>query len=250
MCTPPLSSQLTLLPRKRRVKCDEAKPSCQRCLIFGFKCDGYAVDVNEEPVSTALILVKPLLPKPSSLRPPPIHAIWGALLLNEQEYRYFRVFCDQTVSSLSGFFDVLLWGRPVLQACELNPTICHAIIAIGALDKTLDTTSQARYGMGPVQQRAGALDGEAHYKFAVQQYAKAIKGMRDSVAKGRQDLGSTLIACLLAVYFELFHGNMQSALGQAQSGLKLINQFLENTKVPVKRVTGSNHQYLISLMKS
>jgi hypothetical protein len=137
------------------------------------------------------------------------------LLLNEQEYRYFRVFCDQTVSSLSVFFDEPLWGRLVLQACELDPTIYHAVVAFGALDKTLDTTSQARYGMGSVQQRADALDGEAHYKFAVQQYAKAIKGMTDSVAKGRQDLSSTLIACLLAVCFELFHGNMQSALGQA-----------------------------------
>jgi hypothetical protein len=138
----------------------------------------------------------------------------------------------------------------VLQACELDPTICHAVAAIGALDKTLNITSQARYGMGSVQQRAESLDGEAHYKFAVQQYEKAIKGMRDSVAKGRQDLSSTLIARLLAVCFELFHGNMQSAPGQAQSGLKLNNHFLENAKVLSSVSRGSNHQYLMSLMKS
>lgn len=132
---------------------------------FGFKCGGYAADIREEPVATTLIVTKPLLPKPSPLRHPPIHAIWQPLLLNEQKYRYFRAFCNKTVSSLSGFFDEPLVGRLVLQACELDPTICHAVIAIWVLDKTLDTTSQARYGMGSMQQRAEALDAEAHYKF-------------------------------------------------------------------------------------
>jgi len=62
--------------------------------------------------------------------------------------------------------------------------------------------------------------------------------MRESVAKGCWDLSSTLVVCLLAVCFKIFYGNMYSALGQAQSGLKLINQFLENAKCPVKHVTG------------
>src|SRR4051812_6499820 len=29
------------LRRIRRVKCDEAKPACMRCVRFGHKCDGY-----------------------------------------------------------------------------------------------------------------------------------------------------------------------------------------------------------------
>jgi hypothetical protein len=62
--------------------------------------------------------------------------------------------------------------------------------------------------------------------------------MRNSVARGCQNLNSTVIACLLAVCFELFHGNMQSALTQAQSGLRIINQSLENAKCPVKCVAG------------
>jgi hypothetical protein len=199
MCAPLFGSLLSLSPRKRRVKCDETKSNCVRCIRFGFECDGYAADKKEESVSTALVVAKPILPKPNLPRPAPMHSPWRPVLLNEQEYRYFRVFCDQTMSSLSGFFDEPLWGRLVLRACELDPKIFHALVAIGALDKILDTTSQSRYGIGSSQQRNEALGGETHYKFAVQQYAKAIKGMRDSVARGRQDLNSTVIACLLAV---------------------------------------------------
>src|SRR3979411_2199508 len=124
-----------------------------------------------------------------------MHLPWRPVLLNEQEYRYFYAFCDPPVSSLSGFFEEPLWGRLVLQACQLDPTICHAVVAIGALDKTLDTTSQSRYCVCSEQKRNEALSGEAHYKFAVQQYAKVIKGMSDSGARGRQDLNRTVIAC-------------------------------------------------------
>jgi hypothetical protein len=33
--------KLTDIIRIRRVKCDEGKPNCQRCISTGRKCDGY-----------------------------------------------------------------------------------------------------------------------------------------------------------------------------------------------------------------
>jgi hypothetical protein len=160
-----LGSRLTPRSRKRRIKCDETKPSCVRCIKFVFKCDGYAADKTNESITTTLVVAKAILLKPYLSRPSLVNSPWRPVLLSEQEHRYFRVFCDQTVSSLSGFFDEPLWGRLVLQACELDPTICHAVVPIGALDKTLDTTSQLRYGIGSSQQRNEALAGEAHSKF-------------------------------------------------------------------------------------
>jgi hypothetical protein len=53
---------------------------------------------------------------------------------NEQENRYFRAFSNESAAQLSGYFDSDLWHRLVLQGCESNASIRHAVIAIGALD--------------------------------------------------------------------------------------------------------------------
>lgn len=37
--------------KARRKKCDEAKPSCRRCVTAGFKCDGYANIIIAKPVN-------------------------------------------------------------------------------------------------------------------------------------------------------------------------------------------------------
>lgn len=39
--------------RSRRVKCDEARPSCQRCLNVGRPCPGYALDLQPRPPTVA-----------------------------------------------------------------------------------------------------------------------------------------------------------------------------------------------------
>ncbi|TEY71535.1 hypothetical protein BOTCAL_0091g00200 [Botryotinia calthae] len=33
----------------RRVKCDEGRPSCQRCISTGRKCDGYEKESSDSP---------------------------------------------------------------------------------------------------------------------------------------------------------------------------------------------------------
>lgn len=148
--------------------------------------------------------------------------------LGELEYRYFRFFHEKTVSRLSGYLDEALWHRLVLQACGNEPSIRHAVIAIGALDMALESGEISPNGKRPSpppleESRSKAV---SHHQFALQQYAKAIKQMRDTLSEPRSDMRNTLLACLLFVCFETFHANNHLALDEAQSGLKMVNGWL------------------------
>jgi hypothetical protein len=126
----------------------------------------------------------------------------NTLFGTEQEARYFRVFCDKVAIHLSGFYDLPLWNRLILQTAEQEESVRHGIISIGALQQTIDLRIQQddRY-VAPFT----ALD--EHHRFAVEQYSKAIKKMRDAIASQKHSLRTTLLTCLLIICFESLHGN-------------------------------------------
>lgn len=216
----------------RRVKCDETKPNCLRCLKFGHQCDGYtprtlsknavpgtpsrtlvpknpsAVKSQDEIPATSPPLKESTLSRNPSLSTPPSELLFQ----NEQEYRYFQHFCTQTSNQLSNFFTRDLWTRLMLQACESSPPIRHAVIAIGALN------------LSQVSARSNEV-GTLRHQFAFRQYNKSICLMRRDVAGGRHDLRTTLIACLLFYCFESFHGYHELAISQVYTGLRMIRDW-------------------------
>jgi hypothetical protein len=184
-------------------------------------------------------VAKVLLPKPVKEKPilkirskaehtPPLTVsdFQPSLFTNEQEHSSFRYFHAKTANRLAGYFDeCTMWNRLILQACESDDSIRHAVIAIGALDMALDT-AQVRKKAEWLEPSKVQLQAESQRQFALQSYGKAIKRMRDSLSEPRQDMRTILIACLLFVAFEAFHGNNNSAVQQAHGGIKLLNGWL------------------------
>ncbi|KAF4502413.1 Zn(2)-C6 fungal-type DNA-binding domain [Fusarium agapanthi] len=85
----------------RRVKCDEARPSCLRCTSAGRTCDGYEeaeaeqVLQQQSPIQAAI-------------------ARYG----NSQEARSIQFFMERTLSQLTSFFPDEFWGISVLQILQ------------------------------------------------------------------------------------------------------------------------------------
>ena len=150
----------------------------------------------------------------------------GAQALNEQEGQYFRIYLDSIAKQIHAPFKSSLWERLIPQISEREPFIRQAIIAIGAISKA-----------GVAFERAvqNADHQFVEYQYALKQYGKALKGMRDAINGGKHDLRKAMIACLLVFTFEGMLGNQASAAAHAESGLMLLYRYMNgenSTQIP------------------
>ncbi|KAK1963800.1 hypothetical protein LY78DRAFT_716079 [Colletotrichum sublineola] len=136
--------------KTRRVKCDEAKPSCNRCTAFGLKCDGY------RPAGSS-----------SELRHyRPYRVFLGAS--NPGEGRALQYFCQEAAPYMAGTIDVQFWPKLVMQFTSFDSAVRHAVIAISCLAEWL-------------QHRAGEDEQirPQDEAFALQHYNAAIRELRN-----------------------------------------------------------------------
>ncbi|KAH8805736.1 hypothetical protein F5884DRAFT_680551 [Xylogone sp. PMI_703] len=255
--------------KSRRVKCDETRPQCNRCVKSGRVCDGYpaynprnrSADVipilprppqNGASSSTSGTSPAPLLPSgssntPTSLftsrtlvrrlprqrqpkRPPSLIGYTPSVSIsfNAQESLYFQLFREHTATELSGFFNSNFWTRDVLQESHSEASIRHAVVALGALYKTLEKSCESPPGSpddGTVVQDT-ATD---HFKFALQQYGKSLAQLREALAnKEVRSQRTILMSIVLFTCFSSFTGDHQAAIFQVQSGLSLLEERRQN----------------------
>lgn len=186
------------------------------------KCGGYVKKIRKEQQCSPPHRLLRLVPKlsPPSNTATPIMYNPQPHFANCDEYRYFKIFCDNTAPNLAEYLDSALWNTIVLQASEQESFIKHAIVALGALDKTVEVSRTLH---GP--QVCSGTSHTSHYQAAFQQYGKCIKGIRKACEERRQSKRMILIACLLAVCFEYFDGNIDPAIAHIRSGIRLINDW-------------------------
>lgn len=199
--------------RVRRVKCDETRPGCNRCKKFGRECDGYLSDLSSRRGSLV-----PLKPRPSCANVcMPDSSIPG----DEQERRYYQLFCDRTATELAGYYPTDFWKRIAVQESSSEPAIRHAVVALGALTKSLHESENQPFGMIMPPSNTSV----EHHEFALKQYNKAIINLRQTLSKGKPQIRTALVACLLFVCFENFHGDYEAAAKHMQCGLSLVDQW-------------------------
>jgi hypothetical protein len=225
--------------RVRRVKCDESKPHCQRCIVFGVVCAGYGplVDVPPREPRLQTTQSKILLPTLATLQAVPIYRLnCGAGFEDELSGRCFRIYLEETARQINGPFPNPLWAKLIPQISEMEPFVRDAIIAIGALGK--HSKSQL-----PRKMSGPSFQGD-DYQYALKLYGKSLRGMRDAIARGKHDLHNALIACLLVFIFEGMLGNQAAAAVHAESGLNLLFKFAtgDNPGKSWKSQATSTHQ--------
>lgn len=152
---------------------------------------------------------------------------------NIAEHRYFDLFHGQTALHLSGLYSPNVWSHIVLQASEAEASIRHAVISIGALEMTSASLNDVRRlrtyvrafsnaGHSHAMRQQVKSQTEEHHVFALQQYSKAIHEMQKLVSGSVRDCRTALIASLLIICFETYHGNHESAAKQITTGVRLI----------------------------
>jgi hypothetical protein len=146
-----------------------------------------------------------------------------------EEKRGFQFFLRNTAIELSGYYDRSFWEYLLLQASSVEPSLRHAVIAIGSLHEDF---KNRRLEYSP-----------PNSGFAITQYTKAIAHLRKSLATGQSQSLSALMSCILFVCFDSIRGHFTTAMVHLQSGLRILrslrgrstadDHIIENTICPM-----------------
>ncbi|PQE03011.1 C6 zinc finger domain protein [Rutstroemia sp. NJR-2017a BVV2] len=183
------------------LQCDEGRPSCQKCLSTGRKCDGYTIDLTR---------LSPEVRGDSIIKQVSTH-----LPGTREERRGFQYFVTNTAVELSGYFDSSFWEQLILQASVAEPSLRHAVIGLGALHEDF---SNRHLDMETKCDAARTACG-----FATDQYTKAIGHLRRSLSCRKQKPLTALMSCIMFVCFESLRGHFSSAIIHLESGLKILH---------------------------
>lgn len=144
-----------------------------------------------------------------------------AIMTNKQENEYYQLFCHRTAVDLAGFFPTDFWLRVALTEGHSEPTLRHAIVALGALTRSVLDNSDPPFGMIMPPTNTSVV----HHEFALKQYHEAIVHLREVLSIGKQHIRTALVACLLFVAFENIHGDPEAAAKHMHCGLNLLDQW-------------------------
>jgi hypothetical protein len=150
------------------------------------------------------------------------------------------------IHELPGLFSSALWDSIILQASNEEEFVRDAITAIGAL-----SFSERRTIQDSVQGRLTDFTPSPRYQFALQQYGRAVKAMRDILSGDESSLRKALIGCLLVICFEGLQGNHVGVLTHSASGCALLHDWLDSrNKISPNKLESSKKDGIASPAKN
>ncbi|KAK4162758.1 hypothetical protein QBC43DRAFT_72567 [Cladorrhinum sp. PSN259] len=241
--------------KQRRIKCDEQRPECYNCVRSKKVCSGYPppprsarpfeeVRIAPKPATIASApppgrsaitlpprrVVKyqqrrttPPLTPTTTMVPALLNILSTNLPLDAEEGQYFQLFREQTANDLSGFFDLGFWAHSVPRECHAAAAIRHAVIALGALYKTLDKSNES-----PPSSPSSSLNrydsAVRHWEVAFRQYSNACTSLLRADSVATTSNRTRLMASVLLACFDSFVGHHKQAIVQIQNGLALLDK--------------------------
>ncbi|KAL8388500.1 hypothetical protein RB595_009205 [Gaeumannomyces hyphopodioides] len=204
----------------RKVKCDEAKPFCVRCMKSGRQCDGYldpsvmasrrksnrdgrALSVGGSPYSSFSTLLEWAVP---------------------EEKRAFHFFQQVTAPHLAGDLDAVFWKVLVLQVCQAEPAVRHAVLAVSSMHESL-TQGDGPAAISPSSSpHLDPASPGTKASFALQQYNKAIACLLDRMKDTTSRPLAPLLTCVLFVCLEFMHGKDKESLIHLEQGRQILSK--------------------------
>uniref|UniRef100_A0A0B7KAR3 Zn(2)-C6 fungal-type domain-containing protein n=1 Tax=Bionectria ochroleuca TaxID=29856 RepID=A0A0B7KAR3_BIOOC len=214
--------------RIRKVKCDESFPVCHRCMSTGRTCEGYGIwgggGAGGKPgVACSTIHPRSRLPPLPGNGKPGYGSIIGPLyspachypvVLDEGDKARFEWFRHRSAPKLPGTFVTGFWTKLVFQAASTEPSVLHAVLALGTVHRT------------PTLSDNTAASQEV---ITLRHYTKAIRHLQYHLnATGRASLHVSLIGCVIFICLELLRGHFETAHRHMDNGLKVLVEAQES----------------------
>lgn len=130
-----------------------------------------------------------------------------------EEKRAFYFFENVTAPCISGDFDASFWRVIVLQICQTEPAVRHAVLAVSSLHESLGARSTTQ-------------------AFALQQYNKAITRLLDQMNNPLAKPLASLLTCVLFVCIEYMQGKDKESLIHLEQGRQLLTRLDQRSSAP------------------
>ncbi|KAK2042050.1 C6 zinc finger protein [Colletotrichum somersetense] len=187
--------------KKRHVRCDEGKPTCQNCARSKRECEGY-VQKQTSVMESFLRGHRPILIKPN------YETLMFTNQLEKDHFDYWLAFSKEFT-----LFPSELMTHTLPQIAREDPAIRHAAFAIGAATLGSDSRSQRTSGKG------------LFVKEAFQYHGRAISFILSS-AEDKKSMPRALLSCLLFITFEAIQGNNMAARTHINHGCIMLGQLM------------------------
>lgn len=178
--------------RKRRVKCDETRPFCNRCRNANFVCEGYkpprraSPDEITQPVSNSR--------HPPHEESPPAELTWRHANWRQEQLPIYHHFVTATVARLFRHDHVGFWRDEVAQMSYGLDIVYEALLAIGAV----------HYSALLVCQNSSLEEASRSRIIGYRAYGNALRLLPSHLLlRTRTEISAVLIVLMLLAYFEV-----------------------------------------------
>lgn len=200
----------------RRIKCDESRPHCKRCISTGRKCD-YE---SSRPDDSSYIRRTSLASKEESVHFTAERAL-STPNAPARERRAFEFFVLRVTPALAGFLDADFWSAVVLQLSRSHTVVWDAVMAISCLYEHPQISD-----MPPIppylQAKKKMPVSDVNHRMALHWYSRALSNMRNQLPQGEPVV--TLCSCILFICIEIMQDNMEAALQLVEKGAQIISK--------------------------
>ncbi|KAM0226800.1 hypothetical protein ACHAPO_012066 [Fusarium lateritium] len=193
--------------RIRKIKCDEAKPFCQKCVKTGRTCDGYESVFRPFSSPPASSSNKTNVTKASS------ESTSDRVLLDPTTLS--RYLSTKTIFGVD--INCNQEAEEVLSQSLNDVSIRHALLSLKALRNDLDSMTAGL--ASPEQQKLS-------YNYGLQQYSKALTGLALNLsAPSPETLKSALLCCQVLISVEQVRGNFSAMGVHIIRGLNIMREY-------------------------
>lgn len=204
----------------RCVKCDQARPVCQRCVRAKRPCDGYEDDTHDSTTQEnrlqVILAASEIVPMELDVQPYPAGVTYSA-----ESISLFQYFRTDVASEFAGAFDQNFWTVGILQATNLQPAVWYAASAIAAIYRSYKLIGDSRH-----RSKSGKLDPSS--AVALKHYNASLKCIVDIFQQPRLTMVDKEVLLVTTMLFAILcrlRADLREAYSHLLNGLQLMEQW-------------------------
>ena len=186
--------------KRRKLKCDEGKPTCMRCENSHQHCAGYPhlfAELQRPPFAVASY---------------PPERLLSAFKATPHEWQAYDFYINQACPNIGGSLDHDFWHELVLRFAQDQESVRSAVFSLGHLS------------WHAIECRSGPCHCE-HYQHALRYYNKSIVSLDHT---GKDHALILMLTCALFTCLEAILGHPENVIALIRGGHEIGEQLLSN----------------------